>query len=207
MSLPSTRRALHGAAELLLAGPQHRHSGTIRLRVVPGGFGTVADPDLRVEGTELVTASGRHPLTGTYLTVGKAAGVDVGAPKGVYHDGSAVAPDEGIELDPFYTADLHACFALGDEALREFVEDANPVLWPEHFDISMTVDEVNFGVSAGDSFLDEPYVYVGPHQPRTGPFWNAPFGAARPVRDLSRGDGLSGLVEFFAQGRELATAP
>jgi hypothetical protein len=203
MSLPSTRRALHGAAELLLAGPQHRRSGTIRLQVVPGGFGTVADPELRLEGTELVTTSGRYPLTGTYLTVAKAAGVDVGAPKGVYHDGSAVAADEGIDLDPFYTADLHACFALGDAALREFMADANPVLWPEHFDVAITVDDVNYGVSAGDSFLDEPYVYVGPPEPRTGPFWNAPFGAARPVRDLSRGDGISAVVEFFAHGREL----
>ena len=32
MNLSSTRRALHGAAELLLAGPQHRHSGTINFR-------------------------------------------------------------------------------------------------------------------------------------------------------------------------------
>jgi hypothetical protein len=32
-------------------------------------------------------------------------------------------------------------------------------------------------------------------------FWNAPFGAARPLRDLG---GLDGTVTFFAEGRERA---
>ena len=48
-----TRRSLHGVAELLLAGPQHRAHGTIRLRVTPGGFGGVAG-SLRPE----ITSSG-----------------------------------------------------------------------------------------------------------------------------------------------------
>jgi hypothetical protein len=204
MSLSSTRRALHGVAELLLAGPQHRRSGTIRLRVVPGGFATVAEPDLRVEGTDLVTASGRFPLTGTCAAVAAAAGLDLGAPRGLYQDGSAVSAEEELDLDPFYTHDLHACFEVGDEALRALAEDVTPVLWPEHFDVAVTLEEVNFGVSGGDSFLDEPYAYVGPHSTRTGPFWNAPFGAARPIRDLSRGDGVSAVVEFFTRGRDLA---
>jgi hypothetical protein len=48
-SLAVTRRSLHGVAELILAGSQHRNGGGIRLRIVPGGFGTVNAPDLRVE--------------------------------------------------------------------------------------------------------------------------------------------------------------
>jgi hypothetical protein len=32
-------------------------------------------------------------------------------------------------------------------------------------------------------------------------FWNAAFGAARPLREL---DGLGGTVAFFAEGRERA---
>jgi hypothetical protein len=62
MELVTTRRFLHGAAELLLAGPQHRATGRIDLRVVDGGFATVAAPDLRVEGDELLTDSGRVSL-------------------------------------------------------------------------------------------------------------------------------------------------
>jgi len=42
-SLAVTRRSLHGVAELVLAGPQHGRGGGIRLRVVPGGFGTTVD--------------------------------------------------------------------------------------------------------------------------------------------------------------------
>jgi len=49
----TTRRSLHGVAELLIAGPQHRAHGTIRLRATPGGFGAVATA-LRVAGSDLV---------------------------------------------------------------------------------------------------------------------------------------------------------
>ena len=46
----AARQALHGVAELVVAGPQYRQSGTIRMRVVPGGFGSIAEPDVRVDG-------------------------------------------------------------------------------------------------------------------------------------------------------------
>jgi hypothetical protein len=75
------------------------------------------------------------------------------------------------------------------------------VLWPEHFDVSITVDEVNYGVSPGDGYLGEPYAYVGPYTPRSGAFWNAPFGAARPLATLGE---LEAVVEFFTEGRTLA---
>ena len=35
----ATRRSLHAVAERLLAGPQDRQHGEIRLQVTPGGFG------------------------------------------------------------------------------------------------------------------------------------------------------------------------
>ncbi len=75
MDLTRTRLALHGAAELLLAGPQYVVSNTVRLRVVPGGIATVAEPDLRIEGIELVGAHGRQPLSGSYAAVAAAAGL------------------------------------------------------------------------------------------------------------------------------------
>jgi len=52
-SIVQTRRALHVVAELVLAVPQHRGGGGIKLQVCPGGFRTRSAPDLRVEGVDL----------------------------------------------------------------------------------------------------------------------------------------------------------
>jgi hypothetical protein len=105
-------------------------------------------------------------------------------------------------VDPDAASELLAAFARGDAALREFAPDVTPVLWPEHFDVGIQVGEVNYGISPGDSYLDEPYAYVGPWTPRTGEFWNAPFGAARPLRELPG----EALVAFLREGRDRADA-
>jgi hypothetical protein len=76
------------------------------------------------------------------------------------------------------------------------------VLWPEHFDVGISVGEVNYGLSPGDAALPEPYAYVGPWTPRTGQFWNQPFGAARPLAAL--GD-VGGVVAFLREGSERAS--
>src|SRR5687768_16322354 len=82
----ASRRSLHAVAELLLAGPQYREHGTIRLRVTPGGFGQVAGP-LRVERAELVSHDGgRVALRGTVTDLAAAMGIEPGAPAGLYHD-------------------------------------------------------------------------------------------------------------------------
>jgi hypothetical protein len=203
--LVGTRRALHGVAELLLAGPQYRASGTIRLRVEPGGFGTVTDPAVRVDGDRLVHGGHSLPLAGaSYADLGGRAGLDTGAPAGLYHDGSGAAPDDPVHVDPAAAAHLAACFAAGDEALRILDPGQLPVLWPEHFDLGIVLEAVNYGVSAGDSHIAEPYAYVGPHDFDAGAdryrseFWNAPFGAARALRELP-GEALGG---FFLEGRQ-----
>ena len=203
MDLTSTRTALHGIAELLLAGPQYAASGTIRLRVLPAGIATVAEPDLRLEGAELVGAHGRHPLTGTYAEVADAAGITPRQLDDVYHDRAEVTPADRIEIDPAHLAALTGALALGDAALREFAPEEVPVLWPEHLDIAISKDEVNYGVSPGDAALPEPYAYVGPWTARTGEFWNQPFGAAQPLSSLATADAL---VAFFREGSERAAA-
>jgi hypothetical protein len=55
VDLNRTRIALHGVA-----------SGTIELRVVPGGLAAVAAPDLRVQGVDLISeiGPGGLPLQG-----------------------------------------------------------------------------------------------------------------------------------------------
>lgn len=195
MDLESTRRALHGVAELLLAGPQYDLSGTIRLRVTPGGFGTVAEPDLRVDGDHLVANGVRLPLKGTPADLADAAGVRARVLTDVYHDGSGVGPQDLLDISPAAARIIADAFARGDEALRTFAPEHTPVLWPEHFDLGVTLDAVNCGISPGDHHIAEPYAYVGPWEPRTGPFWNVDFGAARPLSELDS------VVEFFREGQ------
>ncbi|MFI5908924.1 hypothetical protein [Dactylosporangium sp. NPDC051541] len=193
-----TRRSLHGLAELVLAGPQYRASKTIRLRVEGGGFGTVAAPELVVTADSLVLGDGRRvALAGLTLgEVAAAAGVEIGAPEGLYPDGSGASAEDLVVVDD--AAGILDAFAAGDAALRAFSGDVVPVLWPEHFDLGVSLDEVNYGVSAGDATIDEPYAYVGPWEARSGEFWNVSFGAAHPVRELP------GLLAFFEEGRRQA---
>lgn len=202
-TLVRTRKALHGIAEAVLAGPQYRRHTDIRLRATPGGFGTVTEPDLRVDGDTLVAGGLRVPIAGhTYASLAATAGVTASVLQHeVYAEGPEVRLDEVITLDPAAARDLARCFALGEAALRRLDPDTEPVLWPEHFDIGSTIDEINYGVSPGDGYLAEPYAYVGPWQIPTGPFWNAPFGAAKPIRDLPDADAV---LAFFHTGRTAA---
>lgn len=60
---------------------------------------------------------------------------------------------------------------------------------------------IRLRVSPGDSHLDEPYAYAGPWEPRQGAFWNASFGATRPLRLLP---GATALFDFFMEARDRA---
>ncbi|MFI0406766.1 hypothetical protein [Actinomadura sp. 3N508] len=203
-TLDTARRSLHGVAELVLAGPQYRQSGTIRLRIVPGGFGTVQDPDLRVNGTELVAGDREIPLNGTTCReLAAAAGIDAGGVEDLYKEGSGVGPDDILGVDAQAAQYIADCFHQGHEALSRFAPNSIPVLWPEHFDVGVSLVEVNYGVSLGDDYLDEPYAYAGPWTPRHGTFWNAPFGAARPMRLLPD---PTALHDFYAEAMDQAAA-
>ncbi len=198
-----TRRSLHGVAELLLAGPAYADHGDIRLTPTPGGFGVWRQPGPRVDGTDLVVGDRRVPLIGTIAEIGAAAGISPRDLSDVYSDGAGVGTGEVVTVSPAAAALLAAAFASGGAALARLAPDAEAVLWPEHFDIGISVPEVNFGVSPGDDFEPRPYAYVGPWQvPSPGGFWNAPFGAAVALSEL---DGVDGIVAFFAEGRGLLT--
>lgn len=197
------RRSLHAVAEQVLAGPQHRRTGEIALRVTADGFTTVAQPDLSLTATHLVAASGRFPIDGaTCRGLGLDVGVDVGAPRDLYTEHSDVGIDEVLVVDPSAAGELLGALWRGAQALQRLVPAETPILWPEHFDVGISSDEVNYGVSPGDGHLDEPYAYVGPWTKRSGPFWNAPFGAARPMREL----GDEEMYRFLAEGRRLTGA-
>jgi hypothetical protein len=197
--LSATRRSLHAVAEQLLAGPQHRTQGTIRLRVTSGGFGQVAGP-WRVEGGELVGPDVRVPLTGTVAEVGEAAGVEPGAPSN-YSDHADLADGAQLAVNPDAAAALADWFARGDAGLRAFAPDEEPVLWPEHFDLGIALDEVNYGISPGDGGHAGPYAYVGPWTKREGPFWNADFGS---VCDADQLPDAEAVAAYFGAGRQAA---
>jgi hypothetical protein len=199
--LTATRRSLHAVAEQLLAGPQHRTQGTIRLRITPGGFGQLAGP-WRVEGTELVGPDLRVPLTGTIADVAEAVGIEAGAPT-IYSDHADLAADAPLAVDAEAAAEIADWYARGDAGLRAFAPDEEPVLWPEHFDLGIAVDEVNYGISPGDGGHATPYAYVGPWTPREGPFWNVAFGSLRSATDLPDADAVAA---YFTEGRGAARA-
>lgn len=198
----TSRAALHGIAELLLAGPQYRSEGTIRLRVLPGAVATVAGPELRVDHQSVWNRDLSVAVSGaaSYAELGTRLGVVAGMPEGLYKRGSGAEVSERPALEPSAAQTLIAALYRGDQALRLLAPDQTPVLWPEHFDVAVTVDEVNYGVSLGDEYLDEPYMYVGPWRTRVGAFWNAPFGAARPLAATAEE-----VAEFFAAGQRSAT--
>lgn len=196
----STRRSLHGVAELLLAGPQHAATGEISLKPTPGGFGTTHTPDLRVEGTDLVAGDRRVAIDGrTPRQLGDALGIVPTGLRHVYHDGSGVTEDEVLSVDSEAARRIATAYAVGEAALRAFAPTETPILWPEHFDLGISVGEVNYGVSPGDGHVAEPYAYVGPWQPPTqDDFWNAPFGAVRKLAELPDADAV---LAFFEAGR------
>ena len=200
----ATRRTLHGVAELVLAGPQYRASGRIRLAVVPGGFATTVPPALRADGSQVAGGGVTAVIAGaTPRALGAQLEVTAGRPEGVYDGGSGVGLDETLALDPHQAGIIVRALAAGQDALAALAPGETPVLWPEHFDVAIRVDEVNFGVSPGDGFIDEPYAYVGVASPPAGDaFWNAPFGAAVPLRQLPD---PPALTAYFAEGRQRAS--
>ena len=195
--LVATRRSLHGVAELVIAGPQFRTLESIELRVRPGGFGGYRSP-VGVDGHDLVWDEGRTRLQGTCRELAAASGQEVSDLADVYATGSGVDPDERLRFDAEALDRLLGWFDRGDEALRFFAPDVEPVLWPEHFDVGITVDEVNYGASPGDATHAGPYAYVAPWTPPEGEFWNAPFGALRDAGELPD---VGAVVTFFETGR------
>ena len=200
--LVTTRLSLHAVAELLLAGPQFQQSRTIKLRATPGGFGTVAEPDARIEGNRLRLGTAAAVLADcTVADVAGRVGLTPRPLDDLYSGGCGLTEEHALEVEETCAGQIADCFRDGAAALAAFAPEAERVLWPEHFDLAISLGEVNYGVSPGDDHLAVPYAYVGPWTPAdfSGPFWNTPFGAARPLSEIDD------LVGFFAEGRDLTS--
>ena len=210
-----TLMSLHGVAELLLAGTQRRANRSIKLVVTDDGFATGPLPRppwrLAVRGTDLVVGDDWLvlPLHGTLADLAANAGVACAPPADAYPPASGCKGSDRLHIDHKAAADLLRALKIGDAACRAMaaahapMNPSEPILWPEHFDIGITLDAVNYGVSPGDDSIPHAYAYVGPHTARKGKFWNQPFGAARPMSDFAD---ANAVVAFFEEGRQQATS-
>ena len=215
--LSTTRASLHAVAEHVLAPARFEAERRIGLVVTPGGFATPVLPGgsvLAVERDELVVrrpdAEQRAALKTTTLgTLADVAEVDLSVWHGLY---PAVTPADRatpVVVDPEAASVIAEWYGVVDGALHALITalDARETttLWPEHFDVATALDEVDYGGSPGDVFVDEPYAYVGPRSrplPAAGEgFWNAPFGA---VLRRSQTTEPEAVLAFFLRGRELS---
>ena len=170
--------------------------------MTPGGFATTVAPDLRVEGLHVVAGDVRAPLEEgrSYAELAASVGVTASRLDDVYPEGPSLGEDDHLDVEPAAAAEIAEAFRIGDAAMRMLAPAEWPVLWPEHFDVGITLARVNYGLSPGDAAIDEPYAYVGPWEPASyeGAFWNAPFGAAQPLTALG---GAAAVLAFFREGQ------
>jgi hypothetical protein len=218
-----TRDALHRLASHVLAPARKAVSGKIGLRPTPRGFGTPPFGDgrrLRVEGASLVRErSGDTEATDITSLAAAAAFADVAlsADPGIGHDPPPLGDcDVLLAVDTAAADAIGAWFAFSDAVLYELREElatagrssSEVQLWPEHFDLACDIEGVNFGCSPGDGYLAEPYVYVGPWDTEglpDGGFWNAPFGAVLPYKELLNASDQHGTaLDFLRRGAGLA---
>jgi hypothetical protein len=226
VTFAADRSTLQRVACHVLARARFAATGRFGLRATPGGFGTPAfGPDaevVRVDGALLVRevagdskVTTAVPLAGSSLReLAAVAGVDLGADFSAGEDTPPVGDvDESLAVETSSVELLGEWYSLAWRALDVVVgalgASAAPSviqLWPEHFDVAIDVAvapgrRVNLGASPGDSYSDEPYVYVGPwdRDGLTGDYWNAPFGAALGQSDV---DGVPAAVAFLLEGVE-----
>lgn len=200
----ATRRRLHGIGECLMAGPQRRAGGRFTLRVTPGGFATTGEPALRLDGTNLVVDERtRVAVAGTFADMADALGVDFGPPPDAYPDGSDVKSTDEVSLDAASAFLIQDWYLRADAALRVVAPRETPILWPEHFDVAILLDDTSYGASPGDSVHATPYAYVSSTHHDDSDFWNAPFGAIRGHEQMSS---VEDLVTFWRAGQTLLKA-
>jgi hypothetical protein len=198
-----TRRSLHGLAELVLAGPRYACGGSIQLRAGSGGIETWDEPAVRLYGGDLLAGQQRVRLDGlTFADAAARIGLVARRLDDVYQDGPGLAPEDVIRLDEAQVGVVEDALGSGALALQAFAPEEEPILWPEHFDVGVTLEGVDYGVSPGDEHLPVPYAYVAPHRRRSDAFWNAPFGAARR---LDQPADPAAVVAFFREGAGAAS--
>ena len=200
--------------------------GPARQRVRVSGDLLVVECAIGPALSELKASTTTVPISGS--TLGELCAAVGFEPSADFSAGPDTPPlgdlDAPISLDPAAADALGEWYLLGRRAIDiavASIEEADATLgrlWPEHFDygidlgIDLTVGpggRVNLGAAAGDSFHDEPYLYVGPwdfgsweHGPAgPGDYWNAPFGAVLAHAEIaSSSDPVDRAATFLLEG-------
>jgi len=106
--------------------------------------------------------------------------------------------DALLDVDADSVAAITTWFSVVSAALAT-MHPAAPTLWPEHFDLAVTVAGATYGGSPGDVTHAMPYLYVTPpgdlDPDGDRRFWNEPFGASL---SYDRVAGVADAVAFFA---------
>jgi hypothetical protein len=136
-----------------------------------------------VSGIDLITPAGRFPLRGRLVDVAKSAGITTRPLRDVYSGGPDFSDLEPVDVAVGAVDPLSRAIINGDAALRSFAPNEDPILWPEHCDIGISVPEVTTEclratrVSTSLMPTSVPGVCLGT-------VWNQPFWAARPLSEL-----------------------
>lgn len=218
----ATRESLRAVACYVISPARKARTGRIGLRPTDDGFGTPPFEDgtrILVRGDLLVVEPGSSSRLTTLVDAAAHVGVDLSPDPGVGSDLPPFDPDTPLIVDETASLALGEWYAFGQATLDLLGGRLPPgatvgeaQLWPEHFDLAVVVTlahgaKVNVGFSAGDAAVEEPYLYVGPHDRSglTGGYWNAPFGAVlrrseiRLDGDAARGQAL----DFVSRGLSL----
>jgi hypothetical protein len=218
-----TRESLHRLAEHVVAPARYHATGRIGLRQTPGGFGTppfgASERVVAVDGRELVVtdrsgpaARSRRAAITTVRDAARFVGVEPGAPESVYQPNTPLEPDAPLSIDREAAEVIAMWYELTAKALSAFAasiagdEPTDAQLWPEHFDLALSADRINYGGSPGDEYIEVPYLYVGPFEGRPDenePFWNQSFGAAIGFDEIAT---IDDAFAFFRRGRSLVHA-
>ena len=215
-SFARTQRAVHALAEHVLGVARYESEGELSLVPTPTGIATPTFGNGRIvaiDGTDLVARDAlgarRQPIT-TLRAAAAFVGVGEGPPGGLWTSVTNFHVDEPLPINAVGVAALAGWYELVDAALRALAQSgvgmSPATLWPEHFDLAAIADEVNYGGSPGDEFVEQPYLYVGPFNrpfPHAGdPYWNAAFGAVLRYDEI---DTAGAAAAFFRRGRMLTT--
>ncbi|HEX2384282.1 MAG TPA: hypothetical protein VHI95_16680 [Acidimicrobiales bacterium] len=214
----TTRDSLHMLACYVVAPARKARTGRIGLRPTGEGFGTPPFDDgsrIVVRGDRLAVDPGEEVAITTLRAGASFLGVELSSDPGVGTELPPFRPDRDLQVDVNASHAVGKWYRIGQSVLDQLsgrlgeraAKISEAQLWPEHFDLAVTVEsarakKVNVGVSPGDSFVDEPYVYVGPQDldGLDGGYWNAPFGAFLTYSSMEEDEQAASALDFIDRG-------
>ena len=192
---PNLARTRHGAARRGRARARRPAAPRERHHPAAGRAGRLPHLGRRRRSRSSAPTSSstapRIPISGrTARELADAVGVDAGAP----HDAlrrrqrASARTTSSSWTDAAAGAAHRRATRVGDAALRLLAPDVEPVLWPEHFDVAHPGRrrELRRLARRRASSPSRTPTSASTPVPADDPFWNAPFGAARPVSGVRR---------------------